>query len=271
MPESDIPPTLEFVDPAEADNTWRIVLWSAPGEGKSTAAATAPDPILVLSADRPGAYRYARRRFPAKDIRETRYANSQTLDQALSYLSEHPEVRTVVIDPFHNIYDRLVDQAPKRPDGDPNYQAVNKRLLDFLYSLRHHDVNVVIVAHEKLNDGKRGDGKLYPQLGGPSLINKVLAESDIVAHVEREPGSEDTPARYMAQLTPVGNLVCKEGTGIELGERLELDLSAWFELARPDTSDLPWGDETMPENRDPDDVAEDGEGDDQRVLEVGPS
>jgi hypothetical protein len=134
----------------------------------------------------------------------------------------------VVIDPFHNIYDRLVDQAPKRPDGDPNYQAVNKRLLDFLYALRHHDVNVVIVAHEKLNDGKRGDGKLYPQLGGPSLINKVLAESDIVAHVEREPGGDDQPTRFMAQLTPLGNLVCKEGTGMELGDRRELDLAAWF-------------------------------------------
>jgi hypothetical protein len=70
----------------------------------------------------------------------------------------------------------------------------------------------------------------------------------------------------MAQLTPVGNLVCKEGTGIELGERLELDLSAWFELARPDTSDLPWGGDGEPPAE-----SGDGEGDDQRVLEVGPS
>jgi hypothetical protein len=158
VPESDIPALLEFVDPAESASLFRVVLWSAPGEGKSTGAASAPDPILVLSADRPGAYRYARKRYPQKDIRETRYVNSQSLDGVLAYLTATPEIRTVVIDPFHNIYDRLVDQAPKRPDGDPNYQAVNKRLLDFLYALRHHDVNVVIVAHEKLNDGKKGDG-----------------------------------------------------------------------------------------------------------------
>ena len=52
---------LLFVDPAETDRCFRVVLWAAPGEGKSVGAASAPPPLLVISADRPGAYRYARR------------------------------------------------------------------------------------------------------------------------------------------------------------------------------------------------------------------
>ena len=109
----------------------------------------------------------------------------------------------------------------------------------FLYSLRDFDINVVIVAHEKLNDGKKGDGKLYPALGGPALINKVLAESDIVAHVERVAGKDNQPARYEAQLTPVRNLVCKQATPAPLGDRAALNLTEWFEAA-VDESDLPW-------------------------------
>jgi hypothetical protein len=73
---------------------------------------------------------------------------------------------------------------------------VNKKLLGFVKSLRTFDVNVVLVGHEKLNDGKKGDGKLYPALGGATLINKLLAEMDIVAHVERVPKpTEDNPGR----------------------------------------------------------------------------
>lgn len=239
---SDVP-SLTFVDPLEADYVFRVVLWAAPGEGKTVGATSAPGPILALSADRPGAYRFARRHHPDKVIRETRYQNTRQLDEILAYLRAEGDVQTVILDPFTGIYDRIVDQAPRRADGEPNYQAVNKRILDFLYALRDLDVHVVIVAHEKLNDGKKGDGKLYPALGGPSLINKILAESDIVARVYREHGEGENPTRYMAQLAPTGNLVCKDSTSAGLGETRELDLSEWFAAALPANEDLPWTDE----------------------------
>jgi hypothetical protein len=92
---------------------------------------------------------------------------------------------------------------------------------------------VVLVAHEKLNDGKKGDGKMYPALGGPTLINKLLAEMDIVAHVERVPKpTEDDPgaAVWIGQIQPRDNLVTKDGTDA-LGDRRIADLSRWFEVA----------------------------------------
>lgn len=52
--ETDVPDSiLEFVNPDATDDTYRAVLWAAAGQGKSVAAASAPGPILVLSADRP--------------------------------------------------------------------------------------------------------------------------------------------------------------------------------------------------------------------------
>lgn len=239
---SDVPALL-FVDPQEADTRFRVVLWASPGEGKSVGAASAPDPIVVISADRPGAYRFARRHHAGKDIRETRFQNSDTLTEVYRYLRDQPEVETVVLDPFGGIYDKLAEEFPTS-DGDVNWMGLNKKITGFLYSLRELDVNVVIVAHEKLNDGKKGDGKLYPAVGGPALINKILAECDIVAHVERvQPREEGESARYEAQLTPIRNLVCKQSTPAELGDRALVDLTAWFAAAMPDDSDLPWSDD----------------------------
>src|SRR3954465_9436032 len=246
---SDVPTPLDFVDPLENDDTYRVVLWASPGQGKSVAAASAPSPILVLTADRPSAYRFARKHHghTAQTLRETRFVDANSLDAVFRYLSsdEGKDVRTVVVDPVSNVYDHLVDTLPLRGDGEPNYQTVNKKVLGFVQSLRRFDINVVLVAHEKLNDGKKGDGKLYPALGGPALINKLLAEMDLVAHIERHvragEDGEEQEVRWVGQLQPRDNLVCKESTGA-LGDRRIADLTRWFEVASealaPDDSDL---------------------------------
>ena len=230
--------TLSFVDPSEMATTYRCVIWASPGEGKSVAAASAPSPILVVSADRPTAYVFARRHHnhTPESLRETRYTDRATLDTVKEYLQspEGLEVRTVVLDPVSNIYDHLVDTAPRRSDGEPDYVVVNKQLLGFIRGLRAIDVNVVLVAHERLNEGKRGDNKLYPAIGGPALINKVLAEMDIVAHVERYQRQGDdgelSEIQWIAQIQPTGNMVGKDSTDA-LGDRRVADLSRWFELA----------------------------------------
>lgn len=244
---TDVPAPIEFVDPTDTDDTLRIVLWAAAGEGKSVAAASAPGPILVLTADRPSAYRFARKHHAGKVIREVRYRDAATLEAVYRFVKDDPApVKTVVVDPVGNIYDQLVDSAPLRGDGEPDYQWVNKKLLGFVKSFRGLDVNVILVAHERLNDGKRGDGKLYPALGGPALINKLLAEMDVVAHIERRvstTGDGEEQVRWVGQLQPRGSMVCKEGTGT-LGDVRIADVSRWIEVAsealRPNDSDLPW-------------------------------
>jgi hypothetical protein len=75
---TDIPAELEFVDPDATDPTYRVCLWAAPGQGKSVTAASAPAPILVISADRPSAYRFARKhhKHTKESLREVRYARA---------------------------------------------------------------------------------------------------------------------------------------------------------------------------------------------------
>jgi hypothetical protein len=258
---TDVPAPLLFVNPDEQDPTYRVVLWAAPGQGKSVAAASAPGPILVVSADRPSAYRYARKHHghTTATLREVRYTGPETLEAVYKYLRENQDVKTVVVDPVSNIVDQLADVAPPSPrDGGTDYQWVNKKMLGFVKSLRTFDVNVVLVGHEKVNDGKKGDGKMYPALGGATLINKLLAEMDIVAHVERVPKpTDDDPgaAVWIGQIQPRDNLVTKDGTNA-LGDRRIADLTRWFDVATealtPDTSDVPFSpdfkapDETEP-------------------------
>jgi hypothetical protein len=257
---TDFPAELQFVDPDETDDTWRVCLWAAGGQGKTVAAASAPGPILALSADRPSAYKFARKHHghTAETLREVRYRDHNTLHQVTRYLTEHPEIKTLIIDPVSNIYDQLVDTAPLKGDGEVDYQKVNKVLLGFVKHLRTFDVNVVLVAYERLNDGKKGDGKMYPALGGPTLINKLIGEMDIVARIERhvrpgEDGEEDN-VQWVAQIQPRDNLVCKDGTDA-LGPRRIADLTRWFQLAsdslRPDTTDLPFADDFQPPAEDP--------------------
>ena len=251
MSATDVPAELEFVDPDETDPTYRACLWGAPGVGKSVCAASAPRPIVVMTADRPSAYRFARKHHGhTKDsLRELRYKGVETLAQVYRYVADHPEVKTVVIDPVANIVDQLTEVAPLNREGDgPDYAWINKKILGFVKSLRPFDVNVVIVGHEKLNDrGKARDNKLYPAIGGMSLINKLLAEMDIVAHIERiaKPTEDDPDAAvWIGQIQPRDNLVTKDGTG-SLGARRFADLTRWFEVATEATApdeDLPWRD-----------------------------
>lgn len=260
MTASDIPVDLEFVDPADTDPTYRICLFATWGTGKSVAAASAPTPIVVLSADRPSSYSYARvhHGHSATDLREVRYKGAQTLEQVYRYIKAGNDVRTLVIDPVTNIVDALLDEFPQVRDRDgsmsPDYQGVNRKLLSFLKSLRAFDIHVVLVAHEKVNDSKKGDGRIYPHIGGMTLINKTMAEMDIVAHIERQivGEEEEQQERFIGRMQPWENVVAKDGTNA-LGHARIADLTRWIDVANEalahntpadpaDESDLPWSD-----------------------------
>lgn len=299
---SDIPTDLVFVDPDEVVPTWRVGLWAEPGQGKSVAAATAPDPILVVSADRPTAYMYVRKHhrrhfedarsgalvprgtdgaveMPAKTILETRFVDWNTMMSVGRYIRDHagqPDaVRTLVIDPLSNIYDFLVDRAPKvnrKDEGQqPDYQWVNNEILRFIKALRPYDVNVILIAHVK--EPKKGATMIGPNFGGPALSEKVTRELDILAHVELrrlapvDPEDETEEPRFMCvgQVQTLDtNFICKDGTGA-LGAYRVLNLTRWFELAaeklapEPEENDLPWADGYQPDPDDPGDPGDPAE------------
>lgn len=251
---SDIP-SLTFVDPAAVDKRWRIGLFAAPGGGKTVALCSAPGPILAINADRPGAYRYARRHHAGKQINEVRFQSWQTMRDVYEYVRDHQaEIGTVGMDPTNAIYDQLVRENTVG-SGKPNWQKVNEQFIDLIRSFRALDVNLVLVAHERTekDENAETEAKVYPNYGGPSLIQKVMGELDIVARMYRREASEEAPEAYMGQLVVARGYQCKDSSGA-LGRTRVADLSEWIDAANAeDTSDLPWGEPEDPENQDPDD------------------
>lgn len=239
---SDVP-SLTFVDPNAVDKRWRIGLFAAPGGGKTVAACSAPGPILAVNADRPGAYRYARRHHHGKQINEVRFQSWQTMREVYEYARDHQDsIGTVVFDPANVIYSHLVKEHTG-PSGKPNWQTVNEKFLELVKAFRDLDVNLVLVAHERTEKDENADteAKIYPNYGGPALIQQVMGELDIVARMFRREATEDAPEAYVGQLVEARGYQCKDSSGA-LGRTRVADLSEWIDTAnaQDDRSDLPW-------------------------------
>jgi hypothetical protein len=270
---------LVFEDPNDhADGYWRVVLYASPGQGKTVGACSAPAPILAVSADRPRAYDFARRHYRGKRIDVARFTGVQTLRdvrdliRAQQAAKGEEQYRTVVLDPFRAIYDQLV-RDHTTSGGKPNYQRVNERVMEIVDAFRTLPINLVIVTHEKRTDeGDNSDveQKVFPHLGGPTLIEKIMGEMDVVARVFRRADSETGEETFNGQLVDARGYVCKDTTPVGLGRTRVLDLEEWFAAADApdDESDLPWNDDAGGDDAAPEDVprAEDGEPEQQGTL-----
>jgi hypothetical protein len=234
---NDVPVPLTFVDPNDADRRWRVCLYAP-------AACTAPGPIVALSADRPGAYRFARHHHKTT-IMEARFTGPDSLASLYAHVRENQtDIGTVILDPWNAIYDDIVREFTPT-SGKPNYQRANEKAVQVIHGFRDLDVNLVLVAHERREQDENSDteAKVYPQLGGPALVQKIMAELDIVARVFRT-DEEGEPA-WMGQLVTARGYQCKDSTGT-LGRTREIDLTEWFGTANAlldPEADMPWAKE----------------------------
>lgn len=243
--------TLTFVtdDQVRAANAHISVILHGPEKiGKSTAAASAPGPILWLNADAPSALRYARRAHPDKEIREVRIAPRvnpdapatacRTLNDAVFYLREGNGIQTVVLDPLGRIYDLVLDDIAGGRPSLPNHQDAQSYMERMVLALLELPVHVVLVAHDHpYQMGTTDDGsevrELLPFCGSasnPALAKKLMRPVDVIAYcgvkVETdEQGNERK--RFMAQLFQGGGRRAGDRLGV-LGDSRELNLSEWI-------------------------------------------
>jgi hypothetical protein len=242
--------SLTFVDPDTVDERWRIGIFGIPGSGKTVALASAPGPIVAVNADRPGAYRYARRHNHGTQIHEVRFATWQTIREVYEYVRDHQaEIGTVGMDPVNAIYDQLVRENTG-PSGKPNWQKINETFMDLIRAFRALDVNLVLAAHEKVEKDENADteAKVFPAFGGPSLVQKVMGEMDIIARIFRQDATEDEPQAWKGQFVTARGYQCKDSSNA-LGRTRIADLSEWIATANAASAGepVPWDDEEAAE------------------------
>lgn len=242
---SDIRTPLVFDQEPDVRETFNVLLYGKPKMGKTTAAATAPGPIMWVNAEGPGALGYARKVAASRgtNIYEKRIGNraltpdpAGVLEQVYRHVlsGEAPIVRTVVVDTVAKVRDALINQfvVKNSKDSRQQYGMVNDKLGGFINALRDLDVNLVLLAHVDEKNVQE-TGSVDPLIGG-ALTAVVPGEVDVVSFVMRLPAEGDTPARHVGQLVEARGRSCgdrSDGLAAD-GPIRDLDLTVWLEVYR---------------------------------------
>lgn len=224
---------LTFVDEPPIPEHYNILLYGPTGAGKSTAAATAPGPLMWLNAEGPGALAYprkvARQRGTAlHEIRLEKGDPRPTLRAMIRHLraGAEPRPETIVVDTLGKLRELLIGVlvVPGARNSMQQFGEVARVLKGFLLELRDMPVNLVIIAHEDISDVE-SERIVRPLIGG-TLTEYVPSEMDVVGYCSpyRDDGGR---VRYGAQLLEGRGRRAKDRSG-GLGAFRDLDLSDWL-------------------------------------------
>jgi hypothetical protein len=247
-------PGLTFVHAPAAPETFNVLLWAPPKQGKSAGAATAPGPIMWINAEGGGALGFARKVAADRGTTilevEVRVADrdaAHILDEVYRHVRNgiDPQPRTVVVDTVGKLRDALVEQFVDKGSAKSlkQYGVVSDKLGGFIRAMRDLPVNLILLAHADYSEDAE-DGRVVRPLIGGKLTETIPGEVDVVAYVS--PLKTDDGIGYFAQLvdgkgrTGLGDR--SGGLADERGIR-RLDLSEWLATyaaaLTPDESDIP--------------------------------
>jgi hypothetical protein len=216
-----------------------IILFGPSGVGKTTAAWSAPTPVLVLTTEPDRRTRFARLlrvEQEGRDIREVLVRQRQQLEDGFLY-ARNPEngVQSVVIDTVANAF-RV---ALEHETGSPKARATLPQIGDATAWLERHlrawmelPLNVVLVCHELvIQEGDHTERFPRMSTNQPGLAQTIGAAVDVSAYCGVIPAETGGGVRHVAQLMPAGGRHVKDGTGaLARGtEPIDLDLSQWIE------------------------------------------
>jgi len=194
--------SVKLTTPKTQPRRMSIVIWGPAGSGKTTLAATAPRPILWMNFDVDGTS-------ALMDQEEVLIADYETMTPATveqfmssgcaglkKFLSEHPEVKTVVFDSVTSFRDKAllhgVDKTPGATIEQPQLAGYGKRNT-YLYQAiikvteitRAAGVHCVLVAHEAAPQKDEVTGQLLvSMLVGGNLQTEIPIKLSEVWYLE---------------------------------------------------------------------------------------
>jgi AAA domain len=228
--------TLTFATAPDVPDTFNVLLYGPPKSGKTTAAATAPGPILWVNAEGAGALGYARKVAAERgtEIHEVRITRgSGDVREVLRQVLEHvragvdPAPRTIVVDTLGKTRDAMVKQIvqPGSRNTLQQYGEVNRVLSEFITFLRDQPVNMVLLAHEAVSDCD-GERIVEPLIGG-ALTQFAPGEVDVLAYCGIVTDDDTGYRRYVGQLVEGRGRRAGDRSG-GLGSTRDLDVSEWL-------------------------------------------
>jgi hypothetical protein len=247
--------TLSFIDDApDAPDAVNALLYGPPGAGKTAGACSSPGPILYLNAEGPNALAFGRKiaRGRGTTIHEVRVdPKAGGMRKALTEIVAHvrsggePVCRTLVVDTVGRIREGLINELVQRGSKNTLQQfgQVNEHLSSFVQALRDLPVNLVLLAHESVEDSD-GDRIVRPMIGGQQA-EMIPAEVDVVAYCSAL--REGDKVEYVAQFVESKGRRAKDRSG-GLGLYAPIDLSVWFSTFREALGAPVGGEQPLPES-----------------------
>lgn len=176
-----------FKNPSELvySTTIKMLVYGQPGLGKSTAALSAPQPVLF---DFDGGVQRVNVAFQCPTLQVKSWTEAL---QALQEIKEGVPCQTVIIDTVGKMLDYMSeyimanDGRMRQRDGSlslKGYGARKVMFVNFLRDIAMMGKNVVFVAHER--EDKDGDVKIVrPEVGGSSA-GDLMKELDLVGYMQ---------------------------------------------------------------------------------------
>ena len=174
-----------FKKPSELaiNSTIKVLVYGAPGMGKSTLGLSAPSPVLL---DFDGGVQRVNGAFQAPTLQVEKW------DDVIAALNEDlSEYKTIVIDTAGKALDfmsaYIIKNEPKlaKRDGSLSLQGFGARknmFINFLKQVSMMGKNLVFIAHER--EDKDGDQKIVrPEMGGSS-VGDLIKELDLVGYMQ---------------------------------------------------------------------------------------
>ena len=217
---------LELFSTEKLPSTVNILLYGPAGAGKSTAAASAPGPVMFINLEGPNALHYARKtaREAETEVLEVRVdwgEDPRAYFRESFVAAKERGVNTIVIDTLGKLRDGIAFNIGGESPSLPQWGQVGKAMTTILRELRDSDMNTVLICHERVLDSDTGDRIVEPLVGGKTTT-EAMAEVDVIAYCGAVRDEKGT--RYLAQLVESKGRRAKDRSGA-LGDVVELNLT----------------------------------------------